>query len=110
MISLVEQNRAAIEAACRRHGVRRLELFGSASDEATFDAARSDVDFLVSFAPGADLGPWLAVYFDLRDDLERTLDRPVELVMETAMRSPLFRREADRTRQVIYAAQDSEAA
>jgi hypothetical protein len=38
------------------------------------------------------------------------LGRPVELVMETALRNPLFRREADKTRQVIYAVQDTEAA
>ena len=33
---------------CRRYGVRRLELFGSAATE-KFDPARSDLDFILEF-------------------------------------------------------------
>jgi len=36
---------------CRRYGVRKLELFGSATDGA-FDPRTSDLDFLVDFDPG----------------------------------------------------------
>jgi Nucleotidyltransferase domain len=35
---------------CRRHSVLRLSLFGSAVRQ-DFDAARSDLDFLVDFEP-----------------------------------------------------------
>ena len=110
MVPLVEEQLDAIRNVCRRHGVARLELFGSAANPAAFDPARSDVDFIVTFRHGFDLGPWLAHYFDLRDELASLFQRPVEIVMETAMQNPLFRHEADRTRHLIYATQDTEAA
>lgn len=110
MIRLIEQKLDSIHSICRRHQVRRLELFGSASDPSAFDPGRSDIDFIVSFAPGADLGPWMAEFFQLRDELQQSLQRPVELVMEKALRNSLFRSEAEKTRQVLYAAPDTEAA
>ena len=39
---------AALPALCRRFGVRRLDLFGSAAT-GRFDPTRSDLDFLVVF-------------------------------------------------------------
>jgi len=110
MIQMVERRLEDLRAACRRHGVARLELFGSAASSSAFEPDRSDVDFIVSFPRDVDLGPWLARYFDLRDDLRRVLGTPVDLVMEGAIRDPLFAREAARTRQLIYADQNTEAA
>jgi len=110
MIGLVEDRIETLKTACQRHGVARLELFGSASDPDAFDPDLSDVDFLVSFRRGTNLGPWLATYFDLRDELEQILGRRVDLVMEGAVRNALFAQQANRTRQLIYAAKDTEAA
>ncbi len=110
MTALIEQHLDAIRAACRRHGVARLEIFGSAADSAAFDPERSDADFIVAFQKGASLGPWLASYFNLRDDLQLALGRPVDLVMQGAMQNPHFLRHANRTRQVIYASPDAQAA
>lgn len=110
MIGLVEQHLKDLRAVCRHHGVGRLELFGSAGDPSAFEPDRSDIDFIVSFPRDADLGPWLARYFDLRDDLRRVLGRSVDVVMEGAIRDPLFAREAGRTRQLIYADQNMKAA
>ena len=39
---------AEIPDLCRRYGVARLEVFGSAVTDA-FDLARSDIDFLIEF-------------------------------------------------------------
>ena len=103
MIPLVVEKRPGIEQLCRRFRVLRLEVFGSAAD-GTFDPDRSDVDFLVEFHPDQDLGPWLAHYFDFKAELERLLDKKVDLVMPKAMKSPYFIREANRTRQLLYAA------
>jgi predicted nucleotidyltransferase len=110
MIELVQHRMETIRSLCRKYNVRQLEVFGSAADSSAFDPDRSDIDFIISFKSGVDLGPWLTSYFDLQRELEEALGRPVELVMETALRNPLFCREADKTRQVIYAAQDTEAA
>ena len=41
---IVETNLPALQALCRRFGVRRLDLFGSAAT-GRFDPALSDLDF-----------------------------------------------------------------
>ena len=64
MIDLIERRRSELEELCRRYHVKTLEVFGSAAD-GTFDAARSDLDFLVEFLP---LGPGqlFDFFFDFR--------------------------------------------
>ncbi len=47
MIEAVAQHRHEIAAICRKYGVRKLELFGSAAN-GTFDPAISDVDFFTN--------------------------------------------------------------
>lgn len=103
MIPLLQQHEQAIAELCRRFSVARLEVFGSAATDA-FREAESDIDLLVEFLPGADLGPWMARFFELRDELERRFGRPVDLVMANAPRNPYFLREVNRTRQPLYAA------
>ena len=105
MIATVEQHAKAISDLCRRYGVARLEIFGSAADD-TLDPEHSDVDLLVEFLPGQDLGPWLAQYFDLKRDLETVLGSTVDLVMTGALAraNPYFAREVNRSRKLVYAA------
>lgn len=110
MIPEIEQNLAAIRALCREFGVVRLEVFGSAMTP-NFDPARSDIDFLVVYPPDYDYGPWLTRYFELEERLAALLGRRVDLVMPKALENKWFRREADKTRVVLYdAAQVSEVA
>jgi predicted nucleotidyltransferase len=45
-------DREKIAAFCRERGIRRLSLFGSVLRD-DFDPARSDVDVLAEFNPGA---------------------------------------------------------
>jgi len=103
LISLIEQNLQGIREICQRHGVARLEVFGSAAD-GSFDPKRSDIDFLVEFLPDFDLGPWMAHYHDMRDELMELLGREVDLVMAGAPKNPFFLSEMNRTRKVLYAA------
>jgi predicted nucleotidyltransferase len=101
--TIIEPHHGELIQLCRSFGVARLELFGSAAT-AEFDAPRSDIDFLIEFLPGQDLGPWLSHYFELRSRLAALLGRSVDLVLSTAVRSPDFARELDRTRRLLYAA------
>jgi predicted nucleotidyltransferase len=87
MTSLIESKRAMLDDLCRRFGVRRLEVFGSAATGA-FDPARSDLDFLVEFLPEQKLGPWLRHYFEFQSELARLFGRPVDLVLSGAVRNP----------------------
>lgn len=68
---------------CRRYGVRRLEVFGSAARGADFDLKRSDADFLVTFTPEARFD--FVAFADLKDALEALLGRPVDLVDRAAI-------------------------
>jgi hypothetical protein len=103
MIPLLENKHGLLVDLCRRFGVRRLELFGSAATDA-FDPSRSDLDFLVEFLPQQELGPWLRHYFAFQTELTRLFGRSVDLVMAEAVKDPHFRRELERTRTLLYAA------
>ncbi len=103
MIPLLYTRTNELTRLCGDYSVARLEVFGSVA-EGTFDPERSEVDFLVEFQAGVDLGLWLGRYFDLRDDLARLLGRPVDLGMGSALRNPYFIREVNRTRKLLYAA------
>lgn len=94
-------DREAIARACRAHDVTRLRLFGSAATPG-FSPERSDVDFLVNFAPGTP-DPFDA-YFGLKEDLERILGTEVDLVMADAVRNPHFASAALAGALELYAA------
>ena len=91
----------AIARACKRYGVERLRIFGSALTD-HFDRERSDIDFLVDFAPGnANL---FRDYFDLKFELERITGRPVDLVDASAVRNPYFKASALGSAKELYSA------
>ena len=93
----IQIDRATLADLCRRHHVRELALFGSAARE-DFDAARSDVDFLVEFEP--EHLPSLAGLVHLKDDLSVLLGgRPVDVATRAILDNPFRRRriEADLT-------------
>lgn len=103
MIALTAEQLEAIRSLCRDYQVARLEVFGSAA-RADFDPDRSDVDLLVDFVPGADLGPWLSRFFELQQRLAVVLGRKVDLVMATSLRNPYLVRSLARVRRLLYAA------
>ena len=103
MIPVVVENLPTIAALCREYGVVRLDLFGSAAT-GEFDPARSDIDFLVEYAPNADLGPWISRFFELRQRLSDLLGHPVDLVMAGAPRNPYLIRSINKSRRLLYAA------
>lgn len=79
----IAERRPELAALCRRHAVARLDVFGSAARSADFDAARSDVDFLVTFS--AEARNDFAAFADFKDALEALLGRPVDLVEREAV-------------------------
>jgi uncharacterized protein len=103
MHRLIARRRTEIGALCRRYGVRRLEVFGSAARGTDFDPSRSDADFMVDFEQRSDLRP-LEQFFGFADALRDLLGRPVDLVESGVVRNPFLQAEIDRAREVIYAA------
>jgi predicted nucleotidyltransferase len=102
MSPITEPQQRAIAQLCRRHGVRRLDLFGSAAS-ADFDEQHSDFDFMVDFVEQRPAGA-ADRYFGLMEDLQALLGRRVDLVMRSAVRNPYFLRAADCQRLSLYAA------
>ena len=100
--TLIEQNGPALADLCRRHQVRVLDLFGSATGS-DFDAETSDLDFLVEFE---DLEPiaYSTAFFGLLDDLNALFGRPVDLVDDSSIRNPYFQESVERTRTALFAA------
>jgi predicted nucleotidyltransferase len=100
--TLLADQRDAIALLCRRSRARSLDLFGSAARGA-FDSLHSDLDFLVAFE---ELPPieYSDAYFTLKEGLERLLARPVDLVVEQAIRNPHFMSRVQAERLPVYAA------
>ena len=93
---------AEIVSLCRRAGVRRLDLFGSALRQ-DFDETLSDLDFLVALDEQAPT-KYFETYFSLKEGLEALFSRPVDLVIEHSIRNPYFRRQIDAERESVYVA------
>jgi len=100
MLPLIAEHRAEIAELCRRFGVRRLDVFGSAARNTDFNPQRSDIDFVVAFerADGASLEEFLA----LREALAAIMNRPVDLVMEGSVRNPFIKAGIRRSAETVY--------
>ena len=83
MVAMLQDNREAIAELCARHGVARLDVFGSALRD-DFRPGESDVDLLVEFAP-MDGYEKAVAYFDLLEALQELLGTEVDLVMAGAV-------------------------
>lgn len=74
MSTVLDVNRDQLSALCKRHGIRRLALFGSAArGELRPD---SDIDVLVEFEPGRRVG---LRFITIQDELTQLLGRAVDL-------------------------------
>ena len=102
MVAVIEDKREAIAGLCRRFGVVRLYVFGSAARE-DFRPGESDVDLLVDFGL-MDGRSKAHAYFDLLDELQRVLGTDVDLVMVGAVKNRYIASDIEQTKQELYAA------
>jgi predicted nucleotidyltransferase len=90
--------RHQIADICRRYGVRKMSLFGSASDGT--ERPDSDVDLLVEFIPGQ--APGLAVV-DMQEELARVFaGRRIDLAFPSVLRNPWRRRAIEPQLRTIF--------
>jgi len=99
---LIESKRKELEELCRKYKVRRLEIFGSAVTD-SFDFDKSDLDFVVQFRELAP-GEYAETYFGLLEEMEELFQRPIDLIMETAIDNPYFKEELEKSGVVLFAA------
>ena len=76
-----------VAAICCRHRVARLDVFGSAARQ---ERGAADLDFLVEFED-LPTHAYADAYFGLLSDLEALFERPVDLVMASAVKNPFVR-------------------
>ncbi|MCW5942212.1 MAG: nucleotidyltransferase domain-containing protein [Fimbriimonadaceae bacterium] len=101
-LELVEARRSQIGTLCRKYGVKRLRLFGSAL-RPDWRSASSDFDFLAEFGPPPPgINPF-DQQFGLQVDLEKLLGRSVDVVDWDAAKKPLFRQMAESLTKDVYA-------
>ena len=99
MASVLAPHLDEIPELCRRYGVARLEVFGSAATDA-FDPERSDIDFLIEF--DEDPTDLFKRYFGLKEALEALFGRSVDLVTVGSLENPYFVARVNETRQLVY--------
>lgn len=93
----IDIDEEALSSFCRQHGITCLALFGSALRDA--HRPNSDVDLLVTFAPGRV--PGLLGIAELELALSELLGRPVDLRTSGDL-SRYFRDEVTATARVLY--------
>jgi len=97
-VARIDLDQAAVEAFCRKHGLRRLSLFGSVlRDDFRPD---SDVDVLVEFRQGVRAG--YLTMAAMERELSQLLGRRVDLRTPAEL-SRYFRDDVLRAAEVRYA-------
>ena len=98
-MKLIKENQAKLNELCENHKVKELFLFGSILNEKF--TPESDVDFLIQFE-GVDLVNYFDNYMDFKENVEKLLNRKIDLVENQAIKNPIFRKVVDNQKQLIY--------
>lgn len=98
-MKLIELNIDKIIALCKKYKVAKLWVFGSVLTPRFND--QSDIDFSVEFDYNI-IDDLFVVFFDFVEELQTLLGRKVDLVDETAIKNPYFRKQLDSTKRLIY--------
>jgi hypothetical protein len=97
----IEIEEKKIEAIARKWRITEISLFGSVLGEQFSE--NSDIDVLVQFDNKAEFSLFDLV--DLKEELEKTFGRRVDLVEKASIRNPYRKKEILNTAKVVYAAQ-----
>lgn len=82
----IENKIPKIKSLFIKYGVKRAFLFGSIAKGT--NTKNSDVDFLYSFSEDLDYETYATNYFKLIEDLEKLLNKKVDLVAEKTLKNP----------------------
>ncbi|MCK9205894.1 MAG: nucleotidyltransferase domain-containing protein [Salinivirgaceae bacterium] len=93
-----------ITALCEKHKVKELYVFGSVLTDKFNES--SDIDLLIQFQQ-VELMDYFDNYMDLKEKLEKILNRPVDLLENQAIKNPIFRQILDREKKLFYERKNS---
>jgi len=100
-MTLIEQHTNEIQKLCVKHKVKSLYVFGSSITNRFLNS--SDIDLLVDFEP-QDSNTYADNYFNLKFELEKILQRKIDLLENKAMKNPYLREAIEKEYQILYAA------
>ncbi|MEY1640556.1 nucleotidyltransferase family protein [Tenuifilum osseticum] len=95
----IERSIDKIRDLCLKHKVKRLFVFGSILTNRF--KKNSDIDLVVDFQD-VDLYEYADNYFDLKESLEKLLNRNVDLLEGKAIKNPYLKQTIDSSKQLIY--------
>ena len=95
----LNERRAEIRRLAERYHTGDVRVFGSVARGDNSPA--SDVDFLVKFEE-VDPMDYADNYFDLKYELEKLLQREVDLLEEQAIRNTYLKQQIDATKKLVY--------
>jgi uncharacterized protein len=98
-MNLIDMHKKQIFELCEKHNVKELYLFGSVLTDKFNDS--SDIDMLIQFNQ-VELMKYFDNYMDLKEKLEKILNRQVDLVENQAIKNPIFRKVLDREKRIFY--------
>lgn len=98
-MGLLETYKEQIQRLCENHKVKALYSFGSVNT--TRFTQDSDVDLMVDFETN-DPFEYTDNYFDLKFELERILDRQIDLLESKAIKNPFLKENIDKSKVLIY--------
>ena len=98
-MGLIETYKDQIQRLCKNHKVKTLYSFGSVNT--TRFSNESDVDLMVDFEI-SDPIEYADNYFDLKFELERILNRSIDLLENKAIKNPFLRENIDKSKVLIY--------
>lgn len=97
---LINDNIHKLAALCQQYKVKKLYVFGSILTSRFNDD--SDVDLLVNFTPEIDFNNYADNFLDFYHSLKLLFGREVDLVEESAVKNPFFKKELEETKHLIY--------
>ncbi|MCB0487974.1 MAG: nucleotidyltransferase domain-containing protein [Cyclobacteriaceae bacterium] len=98
-MGLLETYKEQIQRLCENHKVKTLYSFGSVNT--TRFTLDSDVDLIVDFETN-DPFEYTDNYFDLKFELERILNRQIDLLESKAIKNPFLKENIDKSKVLIY--------
>ena len=86
---------------CLKHQIDKLSVFGSVLENRFSDT--SDFDFLIKFKD-IPFDQYTDHYFELHEDLEKLLNRRIDLITDNSLTNKYFKDKVLSTRLLLYAA------
>lgn len=98
-MSFIEKHKNQILKLCKDHEVRSLYSFGSVNSRRFKN--ESDIDLLVDFKTEDPL-EYSDHYFEFKFELEKILNREIDLLESKALKNPYLKESIDQTKELIY--------